>query len=114
MRLALEETFVHLLSPGFMGRVVGIPDAGRTPDHAARLEPEHLIQILVAVDDMSVLEQADAHGHSVHDGLLFGMCPAQRFRQIGQLAGALVHQFSEVMAQALELLSGFLAFGDVA
>ncbi len=63
---------------------------------------------------MAVLEQTYAHGHGIDNGLLFGVGLAQRFGQLGELVGPLVHQFGQVIAQTLQFLSGALTLGDVA
>ena len=114
VQLAALENLVDLAPTGFVSGIVGIPDPGGAADHAPRREAEHLVAPLVAVGDVTVLEQADAHRHGVDNGFLFGVGAAQGLGQIRQLAGAFVHQFGEVTAQTLEFLRRLLALGDVA
>jgi hypothetical protein len=93
--------------------VIGIQDARRLADQLARPVAEHLLHGAVAALDLVVLDEDQACGRRVEDGLLLGTGQAQRTGRGRELDRALVDQLLQMLAIALELGLGLLEHRDI-
>jgi hypothetical protein len=75
--LTTPDSRVYRVARGNIGLPVGVPDGGRLAGHLPGQPAEHLMQLVVAAFEDAILDQGDARGSGLQDGLLLGVGGAQ-------------------------------------
>ena len=75
--LATPDSRVDRIASGDIGLLLGVPEGGRLAGHLPRQPAEHLMQLVVATLEDAVLDQGDARGGGLQDGLLLDIGGAQ-------------------------------------